>query len=98
MKYSITNLDALLDKYTDDLLTQSDYEQGKKGCEEKIHSLQSQKQELELEQKDFMSTVQYSFGLLKDLPKYYQKAPIEVKHKIMGSIFSEIWVYQEKNY
>ena len=88
-----------MDKYTDDLLTQSDYERGKKRCEEKIYSLQSQKQELELEQKDFMKTVQYSFGMLKDLSQYYQEAPIEVKHKIVVvSMFSEKLVYQEKNY
>ena len=53
---------------------------------------------MELEQKDFMKTVQYSYGMLKDLPQYYQEAPIEVKHKIVGSIFPEKLVYQEKNY
>ncbi len=50
------------------------------------------------EQKDFIKTVQYSFGMLKDLPQYYQEAPIEVKHKIVGSIFPEKLVYREKNY
>ena len=98
IKIQNNKLDALLDKYTDDLLTQSDYERGKKRCEEKIYSLQSQKQELELEQKDFMTTVQYSFGLLKDLSKYYKKASVEVKQKIVGSIFPKKLIYQEKNY
>src|SRR5690606_11174541 len=90
--------DSLLDKYTDDLLSQSDYERGKKRYEEQIYSLESQKQELELEQKDFMTTVQYTFGLLRDLPKYYEQSPIEVKHKILGSIFPEKLIYQNKKY
>src|SRR5690606_15235545 len=91
-------LDSLLDKNTDDLLSQSDYERGKKRYEEQIYSLESQKQELELEQKDFMTTVQYTFGLLRDLPKYYEQSPIEVKHKILGSIFPEKLIYQNKKY
>lgn len=91
-------LDSLLDKFLENELSKSDYERGKKRFEDSIYSLECQKRELEIEEKDFMNTVLYSFGLLRDLPKYYEKSEIEVKHKILGSIFPEKLIYENKKY
>ncbi len=91
-------LEILLDKYIENDLSKFDYERGKEWYEAQIHNLQSQKRELELVEKDFMDTVKYSFGLLKDLPDYYNEAPIEVKHKILGSIFPGKLIYENKKY
>ena len=91
-------LDKSYDLYIDGNLSQSDYQKGTQRYEEEIHNLQSQKQELEFEETNFMETVKYSFGLLKDLPEYYYQSPIEVKQKILGSIFPEKLIYENKKY
>ena len=91
-------LDKSYDLYLDEKISQSDYQKGKQRYEENIRELQSKKSELMFEEADFMDTVRYSFGLLKDLPDYYNQAPIEVKHKILGSIFPGKLVYENKKY
>ncbi|RRQ46559.1 hypothetical protein DTW91_04760 [Chryseobacterium sp. SC28] len=91
-------LDLLLDKLLEDQITQQDYERGKKRFEDELYRLESQKQELEMEHNDFMVMVQYSFGMLKDLGSYYEKSEMEVRHKILGSIFPEKLIYENGNY
>lgn len=91
-------LDVLLDNFMEKRINQQDYERGKKLYGDELYRLQSQKQQLEFEQKDFMVMVQYSFGMLKDLGGYYEKSEIEVKHKILGSIFPEKLIYENGNY
>jgi DNA invertase Pin-like site-specific DNA recombinase len=89
---------ALLEKFSDDHLSQSDYENGKKRCEENIGNLIFQKIKLERDYTDFMKTVQFGFGLLKNLPDYYRNCEISVKLRIIGSLFPEKLIYENKNY
>ena len=91
-------LDETFDRYIEGMLTKEHYQRGTKRYEEQKQAYISQRQELEIAQEGFMETVKFGFGLLKDLPKHYENSPVEVKHKILGSIFPEKLVYDGENY
>jgi site-specific DNA recombinase len=82
----------------DNLLDQRDYEKGKKRYESNIQESVSQLTELQMEEKSFKQTAQHSFGVIEDLPTHFEKSPIEVKHKILGSIFPQKLLYRDKKY
>ena len=42
----------------------------------------------------FMEYIKYGFSLLSNLNCYYQEAELDLKQKLLGSIFPENWFFE----
>ena len=95
LKEQINNVE---DKFIEDSIDSETYNAVKARYKAKIDFLSNRKAELESQDSNFIRYVKYGFSLLKDLHKYYLKSNIAVKQKIIGSIFPEKLIYQDKKY
>ncbi|MFZ5515159.1 MAG: recombinase family protein [Candidatus Zhuqueibacterota bacterium] len=86
------------DKFINNDIYKQDYNTIKHRYEENIRELKIKISELEMQDSNYMKYVEYSFSLLGDLEGYYKKADVEVKDKIVSSIFPEKLIYEEKKY
>ena len=91
-------INSVEDKYFENKINDIDYNRAKQRYTDQINELKKKRKELELHDSNFMKYVKYGFWLLKDLPDYYSQANIEVKHKIISSIFPEKIIFEEKKY
>ncbi len=82
-------LNSVEDKFFSNQIDDKTYHRARNRYELELTELDSQKLDLELQTSNFMKYVEYGFSLLKDLDKYYQNASLEVKQKIISSIFPE---------
>jgi len=87
-----------LDKFVDKELDRQTYDQATKRYKEKINSLEFKIKELQFQDSNFMKYTNYGLSLLGDLDRYYQQAAIEVKSKIVSSIFPENLIFEETKY
>ena len=70
----------------------------KQRYKDKINSLEFKKQEFKFQDTNFMKYTNYGLSLLGDLDRYYKQAAIEVKSKIVSSMFPEKLIFEEKKY
>jgi len=63
-----------------------------------INSLRFDKTQLQYKDTDISSYVAYGFNLLENLDKYYTEADLEVKEKLVSSIFPERLIYENGKY
>ena len=91
-------INGVEDKFIDNLIDDETYKKAKARYEQNISELLKRKAELESRDSNFFKYVNYGFSLLKDLPEYYLKANIEIKQKLISSIFAEKLVFEDKKY
>ncbi|MGB0917884.1 MAG: recombinase family protein [Flavobacteriales bacterium] len=91
-------IDGIVDARVLKEIDQATFDRTRKRYEKKKKLLDEEKQALEFEHSGFMESVRYGFGLLTNLPNYYQNSPVEIKHKILGSIFPSKLVYENEKY
>ena len=91
-------INGVEDKFIDNLIDDETYKKAKARYEQDISELLKRKAELESRDSNFLKYVNYGFSLLKDLPEYYLKANIEIKQKLISSIFAEKLVFEDKKY
>ena len=91
-------LDNLQDKFVDDEITKKDFDCAKSRYQGQLNVLINEKTEMSINKSEFMKYIKFGFTLLSNLNRYYKNAQLDVKQKIVGSIFPEKLVFDRKNY
>ncbi len=91
-------LSSLEDKYVDDDIDRVTYQRKKGQYEEEKAGIKAQLTFLENQDDSFNRYLKYGCTLLGSPGKYYNESPLEVKQKIIGSIFPGKLIYEDKNY
>lgn len=77
------------DKLLEDKIDQQTFDEINQRCNEKIKLLEFQLSELNVNNSEFMIQLKYSFSLLGNLWYYFEKASLEIKSKLVCSIFPD---------
>ena len=98
-------IEGLKNKLTkiDDMLIEGDiekdsYKRMKDRCDKQIWALQERERELRGMDTAFNQYMKWGFSLLINLPEYYSSATLEIKHKMLSSIFPEKLVFAKGKY
>ncbi|MEI7595589.1 MAG: recombinase family protein [Bacteroidota bacterium] len=78
----------LTDLLADGKMESVDYAQAKKRYQGNINKLNWESNQLKMVKTEFDKYLSWGFCLMKDIKEYYCEAPIDVKQKIIGSIYS----------
>jgi len=76
----------------------AEYRSIKKTCKEGINKLAKEKAQLESTDSDYVEYIGYGVEVLKKIDYSYEKADLLVKHKIIGSIYPEKLIFENKKY
>jgi site-specific DNA recombinase len=82
----------------DSKIDASEYKIIKTRFEELNSNLRKEKEGLELVDSGYGKYLKQNISMLKGIDVYFEKAPLEVKHKIMGSMFPEKLVFENNQY
>lgn len=85
-------------KFVDDLVSDRDYNQMKTQLEERYNNLVMQHASLGNEGKELSKQISFAFSLLSNLSGYYESARLELKQKLIGSMFPENLTFSDNNY
>ena len=91
-------LASVHDKFIDDIIDERTYNHLKKRYENDLSDLVIKQGHLKAQKTHFEKYMLYSFSLISNLKEYYEKASLEVKQKVIGSIFPEKLVFDDKKY
>jgi site-specific DNA recombinase len=86
------------DKYIDGILDTQTFQETKHRYEAKKNELINVHVQIPNDSKAFNEYLQFSFVFSGSLTQFYEHADFEGKQRIVGSIFKEKLVYEEKNY
>ena len=93
-----SRLASLEDKVLDNLIDPVEYKPIKRRLDEEYNDLVMQVATLSGNNKLVNKQVTFALSLLSDLSSYYMQASVEVKQKLVGSIFPESLTFSENNY
>ncbi len=85
-------------KYSDGEIDVQEFRRFESRFLEKIRELNNRIAELSMQDSNYLKYIKYSFSLLGDLEGYYKRANVEVKDKLVSSIFPEKLIYEEEKY
>ena len=89
----------LEDKFIDGELNKSEYNTLTKRLSERIHEIEKEIEKEEMKQNpQIIEQLDYSLSLIQNMGKYIEDAPVDVKCKLIGSMFPEKIVFDKKNY
>ena len=89
----------LEDKFIDGELEKSEYTTLTKRLSERIKEAEGEIEKAEMKlNPQIIEQLDYSISLIQNMGKYIEDAPVEVKCKLIGSMFPEKIVYDKKNY
>jgi site-specific DNA recombinase len=91
-------LNSLNDKFLDDLIDHSLYKERKLLMENRKNELIGKHLMLTKMNTEFSKYLSQGLILLSNIGKYYCKTPVEIKSKIISSIFPENFIYEDKKY
>ncbi|MGH2666200.1 recombinase family protein [Flavobacterium sp.] len=91
-------LTSLQDKYLADSFGFEEYNSIKFRIQDELKSLKDEKNELSIDKSAFKQYFDYGLSFLFNLKKYYQSANLEIKQKIVGSIFTGNLIFFENTY
>ena len=86
------------DRFFEELITQSVFKEATDRYNAKQNELIMQITKLKGQESEFRKYVRYALPLLSDLPKYYGKAFLEVKQKVLSVLFPEKFEYENNEY
>ncbi len=91
-------LNNLTDMYVDGGIIEHEYKKTKQRYEDRLSVLQLKHSQLQFQKSNYSKYMEFGFSLLTNLDHYYKEAELEVKQKIIGSIFPEKLVFENKKY
>ncbi|WP_115813263.1 recombinase family protein [Flavobacterium aquicola] len=91
-------LTSLQDKYLADSFGLEEYKSIKFRIQDELKRLEIEKEELRIDKSAFKQYFDYGFLFLFNMKRYYLSADLEVKQKIIGSIFPEKIIFFENSY
>ncbi len=86
------------DKFFKDQIEASTYSKAKSRYESEINRFKAERTRLLSVNSEFMNYIEYGFSLLHKLDGYYNEASVDVKQKILSSIFREKLTFDGKTY
>ncbi len=86
------------DKFFKDQIEASTYSKAKSRYESEINRFKDERARLLSVSSEFMNYIDYGFSLLYNLDGYYNEARVDVKQKILSSIFHEKLTFDGKTY
>ena len=86
------------ERFIEGNLERDSYQRLKDAYGEKVTEKRKRKAELERMDTNFMKYTRYGLSLVSNLPKYYRRASLEIKQKLVGLIFPEMLVYEGGDY
>jgi site-specific DNA recombinase len=92
------NLDKLTDKYVSDYIDKTRYDSLKSRYESQLQDLSIKLDDLSDYSKDLDKYVDFGIHLLMSIDVFYKRATTEIKRRIIGSIFSEKLIFEDKKY
>lgn len=84
------------DNYFDEVIDLTEYKRAKQRYQEQLDELSFRQMRIKFSKSHFQQYLDFGFSLLADLNRYYDEAPLEVKQKMLGSIFPEKLIYENK--
>lgn len=94
----LDKLTALDDKYLSGTIGDDDYKRMSDRLKKDISRLNDEKKQLEQFETNLDKHFTYGITFLSHLSFYYNNAPLELKHKIIDSIFPEKLIFENKKY
>nr|WP_315220276.1 recombinase family protein [uncultured Flavobacterium sp.] len=91
-------LNSLQDKFLLGSLDSEEYNSIKPRIKEELKNLKFEKEDLSMDKTAFEKYLNYGLLFMYNMKKYYQNAELEVKQKIVGSIFPEKIIFFENRY
>ena len=82
--------------YIDGEISKDDYQQLKQKYESDIIRLNYEKSELKNINKDIITQLEFCMAVVLDLPKFYEKATIDGRQQLIGSIFTGNLIFKNK--
>jgi site-specific DNA recombinase len=93
-----TRIVKIEDDYSDGIIDGGSFNHLKGRYSERIVELTNQINEVENQETSFEKHIKFGVSLLTNLSEYFIKAPIELKHKMIGLFFPEKLFYEKGNY
>ncbi|MFC6098355.1 recombinase family protein [Flavobacterium qiangtangense] len=91
-------LESLQDKLLDNVINKDDYHSIKSRIQESLDDWRFKKEELSVDKSAFQKYYNYGLTFLYNMKEYYRSADVEVKQKIIGSIFPEKIIFFKNSY
>ncbi len=91
-------LASLEDKFLNDFIEASDYKGIKRRIDSEEEELVEKRNEVGMEKSALKAYLEYGFPLLYNIKEYYSRASLEVKQKLIGSIFPLKLIFSENSY
>lgn len=79
-------------------ITPADFKAMKIEAEEQLEPLRVKETQLRTSNVDFADEIEYSTRLFANLDEYYDTADVEVKHKLLGSMYPEKLVFDGEDF
>lgn len=92
------NLLKVEKKYINDELERDSYLRLKESYKKEVFELQDRLIDLQSSDTEFMHYMSYGFSVLSNLKSCYESADVELKQKLIGSIFPEKLIYADGKY
>jgi len=92
------SLDKLTEKFVEGDLERDSYVRLKEKYNQQLNELKFETEDLSEFHKDLEKFLEFGTNLISDIDLLYTKAAVEVKRKIIGSIFSEMLVFEKNEY
>jgi site-specific DNA recombinase len=86
------------DSYFDGITPQNEYRLAMERYNKEAADVQGLIREKQGERTPYKKYIAYGFSLIGQLPEYYDTARLEVKHKILGSIFPKKLHYSNSSF
>jgi site-specific DNA recombinase len=91
-------IDSLENKFLDELISAEQFNHLTQKLEYRKNDLVSKHVVINSSKKDFNKYLSFGFSMLADLSNYYKEASTTTKQRIIGSIFPEKIIYENKEY
>jgi len=93
-----TRIKKVQDSYYDELIPQSEFNSAMERYGKDLADLRRRILEKQGERTPYRKYISYGFSLIGHLPEYYDTASLEVKNKILGSIFHKKLHYLDSSF
>ncbi|HFG0471765.1 recombinase family protein [Flavobacterium psychrophilum] len=91
-------LNSLEDKMLDNVVSSEDYHSIKTRINGELSDWKFKKEDLSIDKSAYQKYFEFGLSFLSNAKEYYQKADLEIKQKIVGSIFPEKIIFSNNKY
>lgn len=98
MSEFVSKRDNAMDMFFGGKINKTDYDVAKMRYDDKISEIEQKMSALRTNDKNIIRYIQFGLSFFRNVSEYYIKAPLNVKHKILCSIFPEKIIFDGKGY